>query len=267
MGTEVFQTYDGELKFVGSKKLLWHKLAMNPQKLQSRGDALTNSNLPAECKEWLERAVNVLSVEWQYNLADIAQNHVGSIRTVKVTSLHDYLVLYSEVVDKVQTHTLSDGMTVLCDLAAKSNGSTPNSPAQRSSYNHSSSSNNISQHQASISEPYTAQQASTLQNLIQAHWKLYRKYFAKLSDVRGKYFNSLEKQVGSGVANASTERVEVEVESRSLKEVQSSEVLKVNSSSSQPDVKSVVEKQIKTAKTKRSKTSPVATEYLSPTQH
>lgn len=34
MATEVFQTYDGELKYVGMKKLLWHKLALNPQKLQ-----------------------------------------------------------------------------------------------------------------------------------------------------------------------------------------------------------------------------------------
>lgn len=34
MYTYMFQTYDGELKFAGSKKLIWHKLALNPQKLQ-----------------------------------------------------------------------------------------------------------------------------------------------------------------------------------------------------------------------------------------
>jgi hypothetical protein len=34
MVTELFQTYDGELCYVGTKKLLWHDLALNPQKLQ-----------------------------------------------------------------------------------------------------------------------------------------------------------------------------------------------------------------------------------------
>jgi len=34
MYTYMFQTYDGELKYAGSKKLIWHKLALNPQKLQ-----------------------------------------------------------------------------------------------------------------------------------------------------------------------------------------------------------------------------------------
>lgn len=34
MGTDMFQTYDGELKFVGPKKLIWHKLALNPQNMQ-----------------------------------------------------------------------------------------------------------------------------------------------------------------------------------------------------------------------------------------
>lgn len=34
MATEVFQTYDGELKFVGTKKLLWHKKSLNSQQLQ-----------------------------------------------------------------------------------------------------------------------------------------------------------------------------------------------------------------------------------------
>lgn len=34
MVTDLFQTYDGELKLVGPKKLFWHKLAINPQKLQ-----------------------------------------------------------------------------------------------------------------------------------------------------------------------------------------------------------------------------------------
>jgi hypothetical protein len=34
MYTYMFQTYDGELKFAGSKKLIWHKLALNPQQLQ-----------------------------------------------------------------------------------------------------------------------------------------------------------------------------------------------------------------------------------------
>jgi hypothetical protein len=34
MTTEMFQTYDGELKYVGTKKLLWHKVALSPQKLQ-----------------------------------------------------------------------------------------------------------------------------------------------------------------------------------------------------------------------------------------
>jgi hypothetical protein len=34
MLTEMFQTYDGELVFVGTKKLLWHELAINSQQLQ-----------------------------------------------------------------------------------------------------------------------------------------------------------------------------------------------------------------------------------------
>jgi hypothetical protein len=34
MTTSMFQTYDGELKFAGVKKLLWHGIAMNPQQLQ-----------------------------------------------------------------------------------------------------------------------------------------------------------------------------------------------------------------------------------------
>eukprot|EP01039_Chlorochromonas_danica_P006502 gene6502-7169_t len=34
MSTSVFQTYDGELKFVGTKKLLWHQLPFNVNKLQ-----------------------------------------------------------------------------------------------------------------------------------------------------------------------------------------------------------------------------------------
>lgn len=34
MATELFQTYDGELKFVGTKKLLWHKKSLNSQQLQ-----------------------------------------------------------------------------------------------------------------------------------------------------------------------------------------------------------------------------------------
>ena len=34
MTTEVFQTYDGELIFTGARKLMWHKLALNPEKLQ-----------------------------------------------------------------------------------------------------------------------------------------------------------------------------------------------------------------------------------------
>jgi hypothetical protein len=34
MVTEIFQTYDGELKYAGPQKLLWHRLSMNPQKLQ-----------------------------------------------------------------------------------------------------------------------------------------------------------------------------------------------------------------------------------------
>lgn len=34
MTTAMFQTYDGELKYCGVKKLLWHNLALNPQTLQ-----------------------------------------------------------------------------------------------------------------------------------------------------------------------------------------------------------------------------------------
>lgn len=34
MCTDMFQTYDGELKFCGTKKLLWHRIGMNFQKLQ-----------------------------------------------------------------------------------------------------------------------------------------------------------------------------------------------------------------------------------------
>ena len=34
MTTDIFQTYDGELKLVGAKKLFWHKIAINPQKIQ-----------------------------------------------------------------------------------------------------------------------------------------------------------------------------------------------------------------------------------------
>jgi hypothetical protein len=34
MVTEMFQTYEGELKYVGPLKLLWHRMALNPQKLQ-----------------------------------------------------------------------------------------------------------------------------------------------------------------------------------------------------------------------------------------
>lgn len=34
MSTEMFQTYDGELKYVGTKKLLWHRVGINSQKLQ-----------------------------------------------------------------------------------------------------------------------------------------------------------------------------------------------------------------------------------------
>jgi hypothetical protein len=34
MVTDIFQTYDGELKFSGPLKLMWHRIAMNPQKLQ-----------------------------------------------------------------------------------------------------------------------------------------------------------------------------------------------------------------------------------------
>lgn len=34
MITNMFQTYDGELKFVGPRKLMWHKLSFNPEKMQ-----------------------------------------------------------------------------------------------------------------------------------------------------------------------------------------------------------------------------------------
>ena len=34
MYSYIFQTYDGELKYTGCKKLIWHKIAMNPQQLQ-----------------------------------------------------------------------------------------------------------------------------------------------------------------------------------------------------------------------------------------
>ncbi len=34
MATSFFQTYEGELRWVGPKKLLWHRIAINPQKLQ-----------------------------------------------------------------------------------------------------------------------------------------------------------------------------------------------------------------------------------------
>lgn len=34
MSTDFFQTYDGELKFFGTMKLLWHRLPLNTQKLQ-----------------------------------------------------------------------------------------------------------------------------------------------------------------------------------------------------------------------------------------
>ncbi|CAM9305746.1 unnamed protein product, partial [Ectocarpus fasciculatus] len=34
MITDIFQTYDGELKFVGPRKLLWHKVSINPEKMQ-----------------------------------------------------------------------------------------------------------------------------------------------------------------------------------------------------------------------------------------
>ena len=34
MSTEMFQTYDGELKFIGCMKLLWHKMPINTEKLQ-----------------------------------------------------------------------------------------------------------------------------------------------------------------------------------------------------------------------------------------
>ena len=34
MITQMFQTYDGEIKLIGPKKLLWHKIAINPQQLQ-----------------------------------------------------------------------------------------------------------------------------------------------------------------------------------------------------------------------------------------
>jgi hypothetical protein len=34
MVTELFQTYDGELVYVGTKKLLWHEIALNSQQLQ-----------------------------------------------------------------------------------------------------------------------------------------------------------------------------------------------------------------------------------------
>jgi hypothetical protein len=34
MVTGLFQTYEGELKLVGPRKLLWHRLAINPQRMQ-----------------------------------------------------------------------------------------------------------------------------------------------------------------------------------------------------------------------------------------
>ncbi len=34
MSSSLFQTYDGELKLLGTKKLLWHRIAINPQRLQ-----------------------------------------------------------------------------------------------------------------------------------------------------------------------------------------------------------------------------------------
>ena len=34
MVTSLFQTYEGELILVGPKKLIWHKIPINPQKLQ-----------------------------------------------------------------------------------------------------------------------------------------------------------------------------------------------------------------------------------------
>ena len=34
MVTEMFQTYEGEICLVGPRKLLWHRLAINPQKMQ-----------------------------------------------------------------------------------------------------------------------------------------------------------------------------------------------------------------------------------------
>jgi hypothetical protein len=34
MVTEMFQTYDGELKFVGPRKLIWHRVSINPERMQ-----------------------------------------------------------------------------------------------------------------------------------------------------------------------------------------------------------------------------------------
>jgi hypothetical protein len=34
MVTEIFQTYDGEIKVVGPRKLIWHKVSLNPEKMQ-----------------------------------------------------------------------------------------------------------------------------------------------------------------------------------------------------------------------------------------
>lgn len=91
MSTSMFQTYEGELVFVGTKKLLWHRLAMNPQKLQVLSKRERHFPFaPNSASEVRLIAVHKCIVSIREAI-DSSPDSVGELLTAAMSTFHDAL--------------------------------------------------------------------------------------------------------------------------------------------------------------------------------
>ena len=97
MITDFFQTYDGELLIAGTKKLLWHKLAINPSKFQvlSKKDRVYPFAPPACSRQ----AQALLSIQAIFKLIQQKYIQILCVKSVSPTAAVGSHPLYSHLSD------------------------------------------------------------------------------------------------------------------------------------------------------------------------
>lgn len=92
MSTDMFQTYDGELHFIGTKKLLWHKKALNHQTLQI---------LPKKMRKYPFAPSEKHSIEYILNISTSISNSFNNIQIIlNELSVVKFYKLYNELEEK-----------------------------------------------------------------------------------------------------------------------------------------------------------------------